>query len=66
METLKLSCSIKEFDTLHSDVDKVRKNSKTVRVNKDILIKLLHDHSEMHNKLLSFNVNITEDTGYEN
>lgn len=65
METLKLSCSIKTFDELWGAIHKTRKGSKTVRVNIESLSRLLMDHSELINKVQSFNVNIEEDSGYE-
>ncbi len=40
-------CTQEQFEELHRALDKVRSNSKTVRVPKDALRNLLIDHSEL-------------------
>lgn len=45
METLMTTLKQEQFENLHKDLDKVRSNSKTVKVNKEALTKLLIDHS---------------------
>jgi hypothetical protein len=40
-------CTQEQFEDLHQSVDKTRSTSTTVRVNKQALVNLLMDHSDL-------------------
>lgn len=42
-----LTCSQAQFEGIHSDLDKVRSTSTTVKVSRDALANLLIDHAKL-------------------
>jgi hypothetical protein len=48
---LKLTCTQRQFDDLHQAIDKVKRTSTTVKVDKQALINLLIDHGKLVAKL---------------
>ena len=46
MKNFEERCTQEQFEALHEALDKVRKNSKSVRVDKQALTNLLQDHSK--------------------
>ena len=48
---LKLTCSQKQFDDLNVAIDKVKRTSTTVKVDKQALVNLLIDHCKLVAKL---------------
>ena len=48
---MKLYTDDEQFDTLHTAVDKARKNVKEVKVPRQALLNLLMDHANMYGRL---------------
>lgn len=46
--TFEEHCTQAQFESLHRAIDKTRSTSTTVRVDKQALINLLIDHSQLH------------------
>ena len=44
---IELVCTQEQFEGIHEELDKVRSNSKTVKVDKQALTNLLIDHSTL-------------------
>ena len=45
--TVKLECPLSDYDALAAAVDKTRRGSKTVTVDRDALAALLRDHGKL-------------------
>ena len=45
VDRISLNTTVDNFDDLYQVVDKARKNAKIVKVNRELLINLLMDHS---------------------
>lgn len=56
MDRILLTTTQANFDDLHQIVDKARKNAKSVKVDRILLINLLMDHSLLINSLNSLGV----------
>jgi hypothetical protein len=50
-DRISLSTTADNFDDLYQVVDRARKNAKIVKVNRELLINLLMDHSLLINSL---------------
>lgn len=48
---MKHTTTMEQFEALHEAIEKVRSTSKTVKVDKEALLNLLMDHSDMTHKL---------------
>lgn len=50
-QELRCKATIADFDHLHYAIDKLRANSKTVKVDRDVLERVLRDHSVFHDMM---------------
>lgn len=48
MATFTAKCSQEQFEQIHRDLDRTRKSSDTVKVNRAALDALLRDHADLH------------------
>lgn len=64
-QDLLCKATIGDFDNLHRSLDRVRSNSKTVKVDRGALMRVLLDHSDYYDRLLPY-YNIIEPEGEEN
>lgn len=46
-----LTCSQEQFEKIHEDLDKTRRTSETVKVDRAALMALLIDHGTLHTTL---------------
>lgn len=60
-QDLPCKATIGDFDSLHRSLDRVRSNSKTVKVDRSALMRILLDHSDYYDRLLPY-YNIIEPT----
>lgn len=53
-QDLPCKATIADFDSLHNTLDKLRANSKTVKVDRGALMRVLMDHSDYYARLLPY------------